>query len=147
MFFFLQTKQGLVRVLRRYLAIPVPVSVSDSSGSCLLSTLMPKALVCTDDLRRIVVPFFIESHPVVSSSCWHRLISKNQRRICVFTLKKTCDKSCGGYGVWRPLLVCLPPHRVHSCRARPCRMNRTNLTKRIWYHGPFSQRKYSSAGN
>ena len=36
----------------------------------------------------------------------------------------------GGHGVWRPILVCLPPHRVHSCRARPCRMNRTNLTKK-----------------
>jgi hypothetical protein len=34
----------------------------------------------------------------------------------------------GGHIVWRPILVCLPPHRVHSCRARPCRMNRTNLT-------------------
>jgi hypothetical protein len=35
----------------------------------------------------------------------------------------------GGHGVWRPILVCLPPHRVHSCRAKPCRKNRTNLTK------------------
>jgi hypothetical protein len=35
----------------------------------------------------------------------------------------------GGHGVWRPILVCLSPHRVHSCRARPCRMNRPNLTK------------------
>jgi hypothetical protein len=36
----------------------------------------------------------------------------------------------GGHGVWRPILVCLSPHRVHSCRARPCRVNRIKLLKK-----------------
>jgi hypothetical protein len=36
----------------------------------------------------------------------------------------------GGHGVWRPILVCLPPHRVHSCRARPVVYESNHFTKK-----------------